>query len=265
MNLTPYFSMLTGRFRTLLQYRTAALAGVGTQIFWGVVRVMIFAAFYRSSSAPQPMTREEVITYIWLGQAALLLVMFNAEPEIAGMIRSGAVAYELTRPLDLYWLWFARCFSARAAPLLMRAVPILLLSGIFMGLQPPASVALGLLFIISIFLALLLAYAIVLIITMSLLWTISGEGISRLAPAMIFFFSGIVIPLPLFPQWMQPFIAAMPFRGLIDTPFRIYLGHMKSIEAASALAQQVGWIIAFIVIGRLILSRGVRRLVVQGG
>ena len=197
MNPTPYFSLLAARFRTLFQYRAAALAGVGTQVFWGIIRSMIFDAFYRSSSAPQPMTREQTITYIWLGQAMLLLAMFSTENEITAMIRSGAVAYELTRPVDLYWLWYARCFSGRAAPLLMRAIPILIISGLFFGLQAPASPTAALLFVISLFNGLLLSASIVTLVTISLLWTISGQGISSLAPALIFFFSGIVIPLPL--------------------------------------------------------------------
>ena len=32
------------------------------------VRTMIFAGFYRATTAPQPMTYPEVVNYIWLGQ-----------------------------------------------------------------------------------------------------------------------------------------------------------------------------------------------------
>ena len=45
-----YLSIFSAKFRTLLQYRAAALAGCGTQLFWGVIRMMIFEGFYRSSS-----------------------------------------------------------------------------------------------------------------------------------------------------------------------------------------------------------------------
>ncbi len=53
---TAYCAILSARFRMLLQYRAAAFAGFVTQLFWGLIRVMIFSAFYRSSNAPQPMT-----------------------------------------------------------------------------------------------------------------------------------------------------------------------------------------------------------------
>jgi ABC-2 type transport system permease protein len=263
--ISPYLAVISARFRTLLQYRAAAFAGVVTQLFFGYIRIMIFAAFFRSSTAPQPMTYQQVISYIWLSQALLLLAMFGVEPDIAAMIRTGNVGYELARPVDLYGLWFCRCFSARVAPLLLRALPIVLIAGLFLDLQPPASAAAGAVFLLSISLSALLASAMATLLTISLMWTVSGEGITRTAPAFVFFFSGMIIPLPLFPAWSQPFIHAMPFRGLVDTPFRIYTGNMPLSEATWAMVQQASWIAALIILGRWTVSRGTSRVVVQGG
>src|SRR5262249_47431386 len=103
--MKPYLAILTSRFLTLMQYRAAAIAGVGTQLFFGLVRVMVYDGFSRSPAGPHPMTAGQVTTYIWLGQAMLLLGMLDVDKEIAGMIRTGGVAYEMTRPLDLYNLW----------------------------------------------------------------------------------------------------------------------------------------------------------------
>ena len=64
-----YRAILSARFRALLQYRVAALAGIVTQVFWGLILVMVLEAFYRSTSEPQPMTIEQVRTYVWLGKA----------------------------------------------------------------------------------------------------------------------------------------------------------------------------------------------------
>ena len=62
--MISYRAIVSARFRTLLQYRAAALAGLGTQLFWGLIRVMIMEAFYLSSNSSQPMGIEDVITYI---------------------------------------------------------------------------------------------------------------------------------------------------------------------------------------------------------
>jgi ABC-2 type transport system permease protein len=263
--MKPYLAILSSRFRMLLQYRTAAIAGVGTQLFFGIVRMMIYDAFYGSNKSVQPMSHGQVITYIWLGQAMLLLAMLDVDRDVATMVRTGSVAYELIRPVDLYGLWFSRAFSGRAAPLIMRSIPIFVIASLFFGLGAPASATAAALFLISSVGGLALAAAITTLITISMLWTVSGDGIGRLAPPLVFFFSGIGVPLPLFPDWLQRLIAILPFRGLIDTPFRIYLGHLAGVQAMMALAQQGLWIAVLMLAGRLSLQRGVSRLVVQGG
>ena len=180
----PYLAVLSARFRMLLQYRAAALAGCATQLFWGLIRVMIFEGFYLSSTAPQPMSFPQVVTYIWLGQGMLLLTMFGPDAEVRAMIQAGTIAYELVRPVRLYWLWYSRAIAARLAPLLLRAVPILIVAGVFFGMQTPASPACAALWLLSTAAAVLLTSSVATLMTISLLWTISGEGISRIAPSV---------------------------------------------------------------------------------
>jgi len=57
----------------------------------------------------------------------------------------------------------------------------------------------------------------------------------------------------------------MSFGGLIAVPFAIYRGNMSIAQGAVAIVQQGIWIGVFILIGRWMVSRGMRRLVVQGG
>jgi len=260
-----YWAIFQARFRALLQYRAAALAGFGTQLFFGFVRVMVFDAFYRSSTSVQPMTFPEVVTYVWLGQATLLLVLFRPDEEVRALIRSGSVAYELVRPLDLYTLWFCRTVAARTSPMLLRALPMFVVAGLFLGLQPPASWTCAALWILATVGALLLSAAIGALLTIILLWTVSGEGLAALGPGLVFILSGMIIPLPLWPDWVQPVLNFLPFRGLADVPFRVYMGHIPPGEAVYALLHQAAWIAVFVVAGRRLVARGTRRLVVQGG
>ncbi|MCY3760515.1 MAG: hypothetical protein OXH50_04640 [Gemmatimonadetes bacterium] len=72
--MSGYTALLSAQLRTLLQYRAAALAGMATQLFFGLVIVMVYEAFYVSAAGPMPMTLREVTTYTWLGQAMLGLM-----------------------------------------------------------------------------------------------------------------------------------------------------------------------------------------------
>jgi ABC-2 type transport system permease protein len=263
--MNPYSSLLSARLRMLMQYRAAALAGFCTQLFFGFVRIMVYDGFYRSTAVPQPMNYDQVITYVWLGQATLLLMMFNVDGEIQTMIRTGTVTFEMARPVDLYGFWFFRILASRIAPLLLRGIPIILLAGLFLGLRGPVSWLAGFLWLLATVGAIFLCTAIITLISLTLFWTISGEGISRIVPPLVYMCSGLIIPLPLFPNWLQPVLNSLPFRGLGDVPFRIYTGNLSVQEGLWGIGGQAIWITVLILLGRCILARGVRKLIVQGG
>lgn len=271
--LRPYLAVVSARYRMLLQYRAAAAAGFGTQLFWGAIRLMILAAFYAASRQPPPMSMADVVDYIWLGQAIFVLLPWNADPEFGRQVRTGAIAYELLRPLDLYALWFAGALAFRTAPMSLRCIPMVIVSMLILpwlgfgdwALKPPPSLAYGICFAASFGLAILLSAAIQMLMHISLLWTISAQGIDRIAPGIILVLSGMIVPLPLFPEWLQPLLVLQPFRGLVDVPFRIYSGHMPLSLAMIEVLGQVIWLCALVGGSRLLLARGARKLVVQGG
>src|SRR5579863_1534221 len=98
IQIRPYTAILRLRFIAMLQYRVAAVAGFATQCWWRAIKIMIFVAFYAGSTAHQPMTLANAITYTWLAQGFLVLMPWFADPEISDLVRSGAVAYERLRP-----------------------------------------------------------------------------------------------------------------------------------------------------------------------
>ena len=263
--MRAYAAVTSANFRTLLQYRAAAVAGFTTQIFWGFIRVMIFEAFFRSTTAEQPMTVDEVTTYVWLGQAFIMLLPWAVDRELHNLIRSGLVGYELLRPVDLYNLWLARALAYRTAPTLLRAAPLLTLALLFFGMDLPASTVAGAAFVVSMIGALLISSAFVTLINVTMMWTVSGQGAAVLSGIAVTIFTGMIVPIPFFPDWAQTIINVLPFRGIVDTPYRIYLGHIPTGDVAPHLAHQLAWAAALVLIGRWVLSRGLRRLVMQGG
>ena len=90
-----YFSYFKLRFITSLQYRSSALAGIATQIFFGLIFIMVYLAFYESGSSSYPMEVYELVSYLWLNQICFSLVyMFYKDKEIFDLIKTGNIAYE---------------------------------------------------------------------------------------------------------------------------------------------------------------------------
>jgi ABC-2 type transport system permease protein len=268
----PYLAILAARFRTLLQYRAAAAGGIFTQSFFGLMRIMILEAFYRSSAQAPPLAVAQMVGYVWLGQATFAMFPWNTDPDVRESVRTGNVAYELCRPLDLYGLWFSRTLAWRIAPMLLRLLPMVILAMVILPLvgldewqlRPPDPAA-GAAWLVAMLSALLLSCALTTLMNISMLWTVSGQGIATLFAGPSAMLGGLIVPLQLFPDWAQPIIYALPFAGVLDLPARLYTGNIPPAGLAWVLAHQLAWTVALVAAGRLILARGTRRIVVQGG
>ncbi|HEY5943981.1 MAG TPA: ABC-2 family transporter protein [Kofleriaceae bacterium] len=267
-----YVAIVSARFRALLQYRAAALGGLFTQTFFGLVRIMILRAFYAASIVAAPMALPRVVSYVWLGQATLLLIPWRTDEDIAEQIRTGNVVYELTRPLDLYTVWFARSFAWRTAPVFLRMLPMFVVAMVIVPLiapgwelAPPPSIAALAMWVACFVGAVMISAALTALMNVTLMWTITGDGVPMLVATCATMFGGLVIPLPLFPEWAKPVLYALPFAGMLDLPSRVFSGDIAVSAAPWVLAHQLAWTLALVALGRWLLSRGVRRLVVQGG
>jgi ABC-2 type transport system permease protein len=236
--LAPYLAVVSARYRQQLQYRAAAVAGMATQAFWGALKLMVLAAFYDNATASPPIGLREVVAYVWLGQALLALLPWNVEEALAQEIRSGNVAIELLRPLDLYALWFARTLAFRTARASLRALPMFVLAcGLLplLGLErwalaAPSALS-GLAFAGSLVVTVVLATAITMLLQISLLYTISAEGVLRMTPAVVLLCSGMMVPLPLFPEPLQPLLHALtePDPGRRTPSAAAALAHLRAI------------------------------------
>jgi ABC-2 type transport system permease protein len=256
-----------------LQYRAAALAGFATQLWFGVIRVLIFAAFYAGGAAHAPMSLGNAITYTWLGQAFLAFLPWYADPDIVEMVRTGAVAYERVRPVDTYGWWYMRALAWSVARVLPRAALMIGFAGLMLplvglgkwGLGPPADLAAAGLFVISALGMVLLSAAVTQLLNVMLVATMDDRGGNAVASSIVNLFSGLIVPLAFFPDALRPWLREQPFAGLIDIPFSIYFGGLSGWSAVGAIATQFGWVAALVVFGRWRLEAAMARLQVQGG
>ena len=80
--MRAYLAILRTRLAVLVQYRSAALAGLGTQLFWGIIKTIVLTAFYASATTTPPISLPQAIIFVWLGQALLGLLPWKVDKEI---------------------------------------------------------------------------------------------------------------------------------------------------------------------------------------
>lgn len=267
--MKPYVSVLKLRLLNGMQYRSAALAGVATQFFWGFMYIMIFEAFYSQTVQSQPLSLKEIITYLWLQQSFLAFIMlWFRDNELFDLITTGNIAYELCRPCEIYGFWYSKLLAQRLSSAILRCFPILLVA--FLLPQPykmtlPPSVLTFVLFLFALIFGLLLLVSISMFIYISVFLTMSPIGSLLLFGVIGEFFSGLTIPIPLMPAWLQTVAYFLPFRWTADFPFRVYSGNIPQNEALIGIGIQIIWLSLLVWLGRIAFNKALRRVVVQGG
>lgn len=265
--MKKYLSLLKLRFNICLQYRGAALGGMFTQFFWGILEIMVFTAFYKSD-ANTDITLQQLVSLFWLRQAFYPLRHWNKDSEITDLIEKGNISYELCRPLSIYWLWYCKSISTRIASTLLKCFPIIFFAMIMpngYSLVLPESITSFILFIISIVFSLLVIASIMNIVYITVFHTISSKGSFTLFYALATFFSGGQIPIALMPNMLQRICYILPFSLVGDLPYRIYSGNISTNESIMLIGVQILWSGVLVVLGNMMLNKALKKVVVQGG
>lgn len=267
--MKSYISYFKLKFLTGLQYRASALAGMSTQVFFGIIYVSIYVAFYESGSDNLPMELSDTISYVWLGQCFFSLIyLWYKDKEIINMIKSGNIAYELCRPQDLYLMWASKILGERLSSVILRFLPVLIIAVLIpspYNLDLSITIPTFLLFIISMILSSILMTVLTLFYHVICIFTLDDRGIVNIFMVISDLLSGLVLPIPFFPDYLKNITNILPFRYITDFPFRLYVGNITSKEGFLGIIVQIIWIIILVILGRLLTKKALNKAVIQGG
>ena len=267
--MRAYYTYFKLKFITGLQYRSAALAGISTQFFFGFVYIMVFYAFYKSGSGSLPMEFGQLVTYLWLNQALLALInQFSKDRELFDLVKSGNIGYELIRPKNLYFMWYFKILGQKLSSVLLRFFPLVLVTSLLpkpFNFTLPVSIGAFILFLISLTIGSLLVVALATLYPIIMLYTLNEKGIVNLFIVIADLFSGLVVPIPFFPKILMYISRLLPFQYISDLSFRIYVGNIGLNDAITGIIVQFIWVFLIIIIGYMLMNHNLKKVVVQGG
>jgi len=269
MNFRPYAALFRIRFTNSLQYRAAAVAGIVTQFAWGFMFILGFAAFYSSNPDAFPMAFQETVAYIWLQQAfAMIFFVWFFDESIFESIENGHISYELVRPMDIYSRWFTMTVANRLARASLRCVPILLVAMILpepFRLVLPGEIGRIGLFFLSTVLSLGVIVSFSMLVYISAFFTINSMGTRIVAGVAGDFLAGAFIPVPFFPDTLRFVVELSPFGAMQNMPLLIFSGYLGGEALLRGILLQVFWLVVLVLLGRIMISRALKKVVVQGG
>ena len=249
-------------FATATAYRGEILSTtIGAAIVM-LLNICLWESLYTEQNTIAGLSHDGMLRYV-IG-AWLICVFYRSriDVELHEAFQSGSLATRLIRPQNLQLQLYAESLGQSVCRLLFSILPIGLCVLWFTDIKWS---------IRFVDFAILCALAIsAQILAFSLSWLVgicgwltqNGEGLIRLKVLSIIALGGALIPLPLYPYWLQDIALILPFSALSHLPAQ-QLAH-GSLELATLLTP-LFWSALLLAAGQWVFQRSVRLWVVQGG
>jgi len=265
----PLYAAVAARgFRRYATYRAATVAGIFTNTVFGVIIAYSFIALWDQRPHLGGYEQAQALTFVWVAQALIMPVgLFSGGvvDELTERVRSGAVAVDLHRPVPLLWWRFAEDAGRAAYHFLTRGLAPVLVGSLLFDLAWPTRASTYAWFLLAVALAIAVGFGIRYLLGLLAFWVIDIRGFVVMLTITQIFFSGMLLPLVVFPGWLRAVAEALPFRCLVQIPADALLREGTGTAVAPLLGIQAMWLAILLLAGHLLTSAAVRKVVVQGG
>lgn len=245
---------------------------VTLQIFSCVISIIIQTSIWRALYAGSEMVEthqgdislREMTIYVIISTILSLIIKNNVIWKLEGKIRSGEIATDLIKPLDLKLLILSDTIGNSFFKITFQVVPFILVAIFVLNINAPHFANL-IFFVIALINAFFLYYILTYLIGLLAFWYTSVWHLNRFLSDLIGLLSGSIIPLWFFPEILQQLAVFFPFKLIYYAAITIYLEKVSFNETISLILQQWLWIGLLVLIERIVWNKAVHKLSVQGG
>ncbi|WP_143532615.1 ABC transporter permease [Saccharothrix sp. ALI-22-I] len=258
--MRAYTRLALAGFRRYSTYRQAMVAGMATNIAFGLLRMAVLVA----AIGQGPIAGYDVAataTYVWLGQGLMAFVLLYSDKQLSDRIRSGDVVIDLYRPWHLQLALLAEDVGRAGYAAVVRLVPPVAFGAVFFPFRWPSAGTLPL-FAVSAVLALVISFGMRFLVNATTFWLLDNRGVHGLYMSCTWVLCGLAVPIAFFPDWARDILWSTPFPAIFQAPIDVFL---EQGAPGTILVNQAFWAVVVLVAGHLVLNRAVRKVVVQGG
>ena len=266
--LDTYFAFSRIAFLKMLAYRLRFYTGIFTYFLFVAVYYFIWKAVYAGQPAGSQIngfSLTDMITYVAIGWIARSFYHSNIDYEMNDLVRTGHIANFLLRPVSLQGVMLFQAAGESLFRLVLFSLPISLVICSVFPVTGPVSSAHFIYFICSTVLGFLILAAINFLVGLWAFSLKSVQGVIRAKQNLIQLFSGLLIPIVFFPDWVQNVFALLPFQSIAYVPLKFYLGKIALESAPYELMLQGLWAVGLLILGQILWLRSATRLSIQGG
>lgn len=249
-----------------MYYRIGFLLSLLTPLVLLGGQFLLWRALYaQEGAALAGYTRADMFTYILIAFAMNNLLTWTSENVLSREIRSGTVIARRIRPVS----FLTQTLSDLLGNMLLQGVVNTLIVGLIFALfssqfSMPSPTSL-LLFAVSLALGMLLRMLLVSCFSLLCFFTTSHLGLTWTRTALTDFLSGALIPVALFPAWLQTVSYASPFPLMLQVPVALFLGRALPMAVPLTFALQIAWSLVFFGLHQLLYGYIRKNATLAGG
>ena len=256
--LDLYVQQFRTTFASMVQYRASLIIWTVSAVLEPLVYLIVWSTVSNGSggSVGGYTARGFAAYYIALmivNQATYTWIMFEYEYRV----RHGSLSFALLRPVHPIHADVADNLSSK---LITMPVLFVVAGGLALAFHPSAAIQpwAVLAFVPALIMAFLVRFLLEWTLALAAFWTTRVSAINQLYFVLILFFSGQIAPLSLFPAWFRVLANVLPFRWMVGFPVELLLGRLTPLQALEGLAAQAAWVLASLVVIRLVWRAGVK-------
>ncbi|WP_375519731.1 ABC transporter permease [Paenibacillus medicaginis] len=259
-----FYKFLELSFKEKYAYRFDFYISILASILLIVVQVNVWQALYQESSVAAA-SLDQMVTYVLLSSIILALTNSEAASKIGRKMEDGSIISDFTKPISFRNYLFAEDLGNNAFRVIFVAFPSVVVTALFFGFSWEGDRMNSTLFFAALALGVLISFYIKYIIGMFVFWLETSWYIHFFVSTVFTLFSGSVIPLWFYPDWLAAVSYVLPFRLIFFEPISIFLNKYSPKDAVSIIGAQVLWLVILVLFERLLWFNAQKKIVVHGG
>lgn len=264
--MQKYLELLLTGFKRSLMFKFELIVTIITPFIFMFVYFSVWSSIYNYNNLAEVggLTLLQMIAYMSISMSISFAIISGTDGYLSYEIREGKFSSTMAKPMGIQRYIFFRDSGEILFRLLSVSLPAI--AGAFLIFHVPIpETDIFLLFLVSIMFSYILSFSIAFIVGLFAFHTEFSRGIIRFKEILVVFFSGMFLPLYLFPEPLKSIAFILPFQAIINTPISIFIGKISGAEALFSIIEQIIWIIVLVVVGKIFLNYSLKKYNAQGG
>jgi ABC-2 type transport system permease protein len=261
--MTKYWAIFKAQLLNNVAYMGNFLAGSGMIVLFMFIFAQLWRAAYSATGGGEiaGLSYHDVLWYLLLAEVIELSKPRLAQ-NIAQTVRDGSIAYQLTKPYNFLVYQCSVALGDSALKVLINA----LIGGavVWTMVGPPPDPRWWPLVLVLVLGGWLIYFCFSALIGLAAFITEEVRAFEWIYQKLIFILGGFLLPLDLYPTWLQPIAKATPFAAAIYGPARFFVDPSWA-RFGQAVSGQALWLAVLLGVLAFFYQQSTQRLAINGG